>query len=272
MSSEFRQRESKLRDDIYGAIDEVGSALESGEQQRQLQAGLLVEPLIERYNALLTAALADDERARLERGLGRLLTDLRRSAGQLTQRPAGHKAERAADAGVQPFLLTRAPSPFLTKTSAPPPRRRVESGLAVGGEVEAWCGKCKESRTHRIVVVHEGKPYRVQCVHCKSQHGCRNEPTARGSSAQGDSPRKSSLSAPRMIDPEAAKRRAERERLVSELESVSPLELKTFDPAGIYKSGQIIEHPKYGRGKIESITRGSLLVRFLDGLRPISRG
>ena len=40
----------------------------------------------------------------------------------------------------------------------------------------------------------------------------------------------------------------------------------------VYKrQGQIIAHPKWGRGKIESVLRGSILVRFLDGLRQVSR-
>ena len=37
------------------------------------------------------------------------------------------------------------------------------------------------------------------------------------------------------------------------------------------RRGQIIAHPKWGRGKIESVLRGSILVRFLDGLRQVSR-
>jgi len=271
VNQDFKQQEEQLRDDIYGAIDEVSAALESGEQQRQLEAGKLVEPLVGRYQKLLaTMPEGSAERERFERGLGRMLTDLRRSAGQLSQRMSGNKAERAADGG-QPFLLTRAPSPFLTKSiTAPPPRRRTESGLSVGGEVEAWCGKCKEERTHRVVVVHEGRPYKVQCVHCRSQHGYRGEATARASSSSA--PSRPARSAPLRpaIDPQAAKRRAERERLAAEL-NAETAEIRPFDPAGVYKTGQLIEHPKYGRGKIESITRGSLLVRFLDGLRPITR-
>lgn len=265
---ELKERETKLRDDVYGTIDEVGEALESGEEQRQLEVGKLIAPLVSRYSELL-AMVSELERERIERGLGRMITDLRRSAGKLSQRASGNKAERAADAGGQPFLLTRAPSPFLTKSSAPTGRRTraSDNALTVGGEIEAWCGKCKESRTHRIVVIHEHRPYRVQCMHCKSQHGYRNEPTARGGSETPNAPKR----VVRTIDPEATKRRLEREKLSAELSSVSAEEVRPFDPAGIYKSGQVLEHPKYGRGKIESITRGSLLVRFIDGLRPLSR-
>ena len=271
MTSEFQQQEAQLRDEIYGAIDEVNAALESGEQNQQLAAGKLLEPLVARYQELI-APLAKDgvELERVERGLGRILTDLRRSASKLTQRSSGHKAERAKDAGGQPFLLERAPSPFLTKGLNQPVRKRVaENVIAVGSEVEAYCGKCKETRTHRVVVVHENKPYRVQCVHCRSQHGYRVEPSARATPASGEAPKRTTARA--VVDMEAQKRRIEREKLSAELDGVPSAELRSFDPNGVYKSGQFIEHPKYGRGKIESITRGSLLVRFLDGLRPLSR-
>jgi hypothetical protein len=272
VNEDFKQQEAQLRDDVYGAIDEVGAALEDKEDAKELAAGKLVDPLIARYEELVAPLPAlSPERERIERGLGRMLTDLRRMASKLTRRSSGNKAERAKDAGGQPFLLERAPSPFLTKGLNVPTRRRTpESVLAVGGEVEAWCGKCKESRTHRIVVVQDNKPGRVQCVHCRSQHGYRVEPSARatGGPGEGGPPRQTARA---VVDLDAQKRRLDREKLQAELNSVAVADIRSFDPSGIYKSGQVIEHPKYGRGKIESITRGSLLVRFMDGLRPISR-
>ena len=48
------------------------------------------------------------------------------------------------------------------------------------------------------------------------------------------------------------------------------LEPRPFDPKGRYKAGEIIAHPEHGRGKIENVLRGSLLVRFLEGLRPLN--
>jgi len=37
-----------------------------------------------------------------------------------------------------------------------------------------------------------------------------------------------------------------------------------------YKVGEIIQHPELGRGKIENVLKGSLLVRFRDGLKSVS--
>jgi hypothetical protein len=44
---------------------------------------------------------------------------------------------------------------------------------------------------------------------------------------------------------------------------------RPFDPKGRYKAGEIIVHAEHGRGKIENVLKSSLLVRFLEGLRPL---
>jgi hypothetical protein len=55
--------------------------------------------------------------------------------------------------------------------------------------------------------------------------------------------------------------------LRSELQAAT--NVRPFSPKERYKAGEIIEHPEHGRGKIETVTRGSLLVRFARGLRPL---
>ena len=63
----------------------------------------------------------------------------------------------------------------------------------------------------------------------------------------------------------------EQKRLLQK-ELSDAVEPRTFDPKGRYKSGEIIVHPEYGRGKVENVLRTSLLVRFLEGLRPLDLG
>jgi hypothetical protein len=46
-------------------------------------------------------------------------------------------------------------------------------------------------------------------------------------------------------------------------------DVKPFERFGRYKSGQIIEHPEHGRGKVESTLRGAILVRFRTGLKSV---
>jgi hypothetical protein len=67
---------------------------------------------------------------------------------------------------------------------------------------------------------------------------------------------------------EEARRLEERRALIRELDAVA--EPRRFDPRGRYKVGEIILHPEHGKGKIENVLRGSLLVRFREGLRPVN--
>jgi hypothetical protein len=41
--------------------------------------------------------------------------------------------------------------------------------------------------------------------------------------------------------------------------------IRTFNARERYKVGEIISHPEYGRGKVETVLRSSLLARFPTG-------
>src|SRR5207244_3537620 len=40
----------------------------------------------------------------------------------------------------------------------------------IGGSIDSWCGKCRRVLTHRIEVMIGGKPARVHCSKCNTQH------------------------------------------------------------------------------------------------------
>ena len=45
--------------------------------------------------------------------------------------------------------------------------------LTAGGEIDAWCTKCRMDLGHRIVALVHGVPKRVVCLTCGSQHNYR---------------------------------------------------------------------------------------------------
>jgi hypothetical protein len=266
VTEEISQRLEKLKDDLLAATDEVGVALESDEDRVQLAAGQSVESLAQRYNDLLDE-LEGDERDRVERSVGRRITDLRRSAAGLSRRDSGARTSLAVDAGQVPFLLQRQPGKSIVPQRHAPTRDTPR--YSVGSEVESWCGKCKEMRTHNIVAMVGGEPKQVVCATCNSRHNFRTEPPARAVVASGEKPvtdgghRRLTT-----VDPQTAKKQEERRTLQKELaEAVDP---RPFDPKARYKAGEIILHPEHGRGKIENVLKGSLLVRFSEGLRPLN--
>jgi hypothetical protein len=265
VDEETTARINELKDEAISASEEVSASIESGEDRRQLAAGNKVQELARRYAELLEDVVPGD-RERVERLVGRRITDLRRQAEALTKRIAGSKAERARDAGFVPFLEQRAPPKSIEPPRAAPTRHSPK--FAVGGEAEAWCGKCREFTVHHIVAMVGDQPKQVLCMRCKSRHSYRTEPTARGAAQAGpaQAPVQTEVYRPQ-VDPAAARRAEQKRLLIKELEeAVDP---RPFDPRERYKANEIIYHPEHGRGKIENVNRNSLLVRFREGLRPL---
>jgi hypothetical protein len=261
-------RLNQLNEDIRAAVNEVDAALESDEEPRQIAAGRLVEELASRYRDILLG-LTDQQRDEAERGVGRRLTDLRRAAAALSRRDSGRAIPLARDAGMLPFIEQRQPP----KSIVPPRAAPTGGKLSVGSEVESWCGKCKEMTTHNIVAMVGDHAKQVICQVCSSRHEFRTEPPARHRQATrvgtGSEAAAATGAARRgNEDRELAKRQEAKRLLQKELsDAVDP---RPFDPKGRYKAGEIIAHPEHGRGKIENVLRGSLLVRFLEGLRPLN--
>ena len=91
----------------------------------------------------------------------------------------------------------------------------------------------------------------------------RRRPRATPAAVTGEA----GATARRNEDRELQKRQEAKRQLQKELAEAA--EPRPFDPKARYKAGEIIVHPEHGRGKIENVLRGSLLVRFLEGLRPL---
>jgi hypothetical protein len=262
MDETLSNKVQQLNDEIRAAADEVDAALEADEEAREVVAGQRVDELAARWREL-QAAMSPTERDEAERGIGRRLTDLRRAAAGLSRRDSGSSVQRAEDAGFVPFLERRAPPKSIV-----PQRAAPSSKLSVGGEVDSWCGKCKEMTTHNIVAMVGDQPKQVICQACNSRHDFREAPPARHrTAARAAATSPASTAHQRMEDRELQKRQEAKRALQKELaDAVDP---RPFDPKGRYKAGEIIVHPEHGRGKIENVLRGSMLVRFAEGLRPL---
>src|SRR6185295_12687551 len=108
-------------------------------------------------------------------------------------------------------------------------------------------------------------PKQVICQVCNSRHDYRTEPPARhrGAAARAGSGSAAATgeatAARRVEDRELQKRQEAKRQLQKELAEAA--EPRPFDPKGRYKAGEIIVHPEHGRGKVENVLRGSMVVR-----------
>jgi hypothetical protein len=75
---------------------------------------------------------------------------------------------------------------------------------------------------------------------------------------------------PVMTREQAEAKRKEEARFALLKELAEAPVVRPFVTRERYKAGEIVQHPEHGRGKIENVLRGSILVRFRDGLKSLS--
>jgi len=272
LTPEQQEQLQKLLDrilDVKDMVSDVEELVSQGHDSPQDLEGCrqALEGVVATYNAI-TADMPRSERREADRRYGRQVMDLRRHADWLPDRSRGTPVALATDRewpnldDMLPTVPPAAPLDFV-----PPLAPRVEEGPKgprVGGEIEGWCGPCKGLRTHNIVAMVGGEPKQVICRSCGARHGFRLTP-ARGKPKAAPKKKKG-----RATREELEHQRKEAVKTAFQKELMEAAEVKPFSRRATFRAGEIIEHPEHGRGKIENVIRGSILVRFRTGLRPIS--
>jgi hypothetical protein len=255
MTSPFQQ----LTDEIHEVALLVHSAQERAEDREIVKsAHLAVERLSKRYRDLATSG-PESERDTIERKFGRRVTDLRRLAstlpriGAIASEHTGDQAS-AGPSEVQERRITGVSWRSEASLGALPP-----PALRVGGEVDAWCGPCDGLTTHHIIAMVDQIPKQVVCQACGGRHGFRTTPARKSTaeSAKPTTPKESEAA-------RKAEHKAEELRALGR-EVAESTQVRVFDARDRYKVGEIISHPEYGRGKVETVLRSSMLVRFPNG-------
>jgi hypothetical protein len=134
------------------------------------------------------------------------------------------------------------------------------SKARVGGEVDAWCGPCDGLTAHQVIAMVGDTPKQVVCQACGGRHGYRTTPARAKPAAETAS---ASSGRPSETYRKAEQKAEELRALGRELADAS--QVRDFDARERYKVGEIIFHPEFGRGKVETVLRASLLVRFPAG-------
>jgi hypothetical protein len=219
-----------------------------------------VERLSQRYRELCTG-LSEMDKMKVDRTLGRRVTDLRRLTSLLPR--IGAIASTTPDRQVAgPSLAGERRITGVSWNAGatkPPP----SPAARVGGEIDAWCGPCEGLTTHKIVAMVGSEPKQVVCDACGARHGYRTTPARKGSEAPA--PVTSSRSSPQELEAvRKAEAKAEELRALSR-EVAAATDVKNFDPKERYRPGDIISHLQFGRGKVETVLRSSLIVRFPNG-------
>lgn len=146
--------------------------------------------------------------------------------------------------------------------------------LGAGSEIDSWCTKCRMDLGHRIIAMHQGKPKRVICQTCGSQHNYRAPASEKASVVRKSpgTPRPAASAAQRVTE----KAKAEAERVNSWEKRIAGQAMDAFTRYSIdktYALGELVTHKKFGEGFVaEVLDGGKVSIMFRDGPRMLAHG
>ncbi len=129
------------------------------------------------------------------------------------------------------------------------------NNYSVGGEVEAWCTKCKLLLGHTIVALVNNAPEKVKCNTCNGVHKFR--------AAQAGKPRAKST-AVRKSKAQGIKHND----YLTRLETYDVSKAQLYNMNGNFRKDALIDHTKFGFGIVLSVIQDKKIeILFKDGAK-----
>jgi hypothetical protein len=142
----------------------------------------------------------------------------------------------------------------------------------VGGEVDAFCTRCRLTLAHTILAMVGTKIVRVRCNTCGGDHAFRSAPgtTDKPSPSSRASGGASSSRAPR-----ASRPTAEEKVIISFEEQLAGKDLANaprYSPKDTYKVDQVIQHPTFGLGLVTAVRGEKVDITFKSETKTLVHG
>jgi hypothetical protein len=134
---------------------------------------------------------------------------------------------------------------------------KTEKKIEAGSEINSRCLKCKAVTNHTVIAMVNGKVAKVLCNVCGGRHNYRPEkPEPAG-------PAKRKTARPNVAGIRQAKAEAYFEEQIA---GRDPFKALVYDMTGIYKEGDLIDHPIFGLGVVtERVMPDKIEVLFRQG-------
>ena len=149
-----------------------------------------------------------------------------------------------------------------------------------GGEIDAYCTKCKLDLGHRIIAMVGEVVKKVECRTCGSHHLYQRTKSEKEAAAlatpraASNSGGKEKTAKPR--DKLTAAQRAERDQVASWEQAIAgkaPTAFKPYQISSTFGPGELVRHTKFGDGVVARvIDRNKVEVLFQDGPRTMAHG
>jgi Zn ribbon nucleic-acid-binding protein len=152
-----------------------------------------------------------------------------------------------------------------------------------GGEIDAYCTKCKLDLTHRIIAMVGDAVKKVECKTCGSHHLYRRPKTERDAAharmAKRAEERTKAGVAPTggtKAERTARAEKAEREQVSTWERAIAGKPPNAFTAYRIslqFGPGDLVKHPKFGDGVVAKvIDQSKVEILFKDGPRTMAHG
>lgn len=146
-----------------------------------------------------------------------------------------------------------------------------------GGEIDAYCTKCRLDLNHRIVAMVGDNVKQVECLTCRGTHLYRRPMSDRTRAAASGSKAAGRAAGPRTTKAarETAAALKEREMVGRWEKSIAgrpPADFRAYRATDAYREGELVRHSKFGDGVIERvIDRAKVEVLFQDGRKVLAQ-
>jgi hypothetical protein len=151
-----------------------------------------------------------------------------------------------------------------------------------GGEIDAYCTKCRLDLTHRIIAMVGDAVKKVECKTCGSHHLYRKPKTERDAAAARLAKRPEERQAARDGGESTGTRAVSHAQKVERDQTAAWEHAIAGQPSGAFKpyrttltleQGELIHHSKFGDGVVARvIDRGKVEILFKDGPRTMAHG
>lgn len=131
----------------------------------------------------------------------------------------------------------------------------------VGGDIDAFCTRCKMQLGHTILAMLGEKPARVRCNTCQGEHNYRHAPA---------SPKKGSW------EPREVRERREAKPTITSWEALiaqkDMARARRYSARERYQTDELLDHPTFGIGLIQEVRGDKMQVAFKADTKTLVHG
>ncbi len=143
------------------------------------------------------------------------------------------------------------------------------SGNRVGGDVDAFCTKCRMILGHTVLAMVGDKIARVRCNTCQGEHAYKGGPP--GATGKTGAARASGGGRSAPIPKTAREKAVERpfEELFAGKDASAQ---KPYAPKTRFAEGDVLSHPTFGLGLVQASRHDKIDVAFKSGVKTLVHG